>query len=185
MKNKAKTYIELILIAGFVILADQWSKQLITKTLALGESFAPIPAIGNFFRIVHWRNTGVAFGLFQGSGWIFTIVGVGIVILIILFYKQVSDGPAAWRIALGLQLGGAIGNMIDRITRGYVVDFLWFGKFPVFNIADSAIVIGAAILIIYMWIDEKKAGSGQQTTVSEEKPQEEQHDERNKNSINL
>ena len=176
MKKKTKAYFELLLITGLVILADQWSKQLVVNNLALGESFAPIPAIGNFFRIVHWRNTGVAFGLFQGSGWIFTIVGVGIVILIILFYKQVSDGPAAWRIALGLQLGGAIGNLIDRITRGYVVDFLWFGKFPVFNIADSAIVIGAAILIIYMWIDEKKAAS-QQITVSDEKPQEEQNHE--------
>ena len=176
MKKKTKAYFELLLITGLVILADQWSKQLVVNNLALGESFAPIPAIGNFFRIVHWRNTGVAFGLFQGSGWIFTIVGVGIVILIILFYKQVSDGPAAWRIAVGLQLGGAIGNLIDRITRGYVVDFLWFGKFPVFNIADSAIVIGAAILIIYMWIDEKKAAS-QQITVSDEKPQEEQNHE--------
>lgn len=158
MKNRIKAYAEMVLIAAFVVFIDQFSKYLVRTRLALREVWVPFEALKNFFRIIHWKNTGVAFGLFQGSGWIFTIVGIGIVVLIVVFYNQVSDGPRYWRVALAMQLGGAVGNLIDRVNPklGYVVDFLWFGNFPVFNLADAAIVIGAFLLIIFMWKEEKQ-----------------------------
>ncbi len=158
MDNKKKAYRELIAIAAAIVILDQFTKYLVRTNLKLREVWAPFKSMASFFRIIHWKNTGVAFGLFQGRGWLFTIVGLIVVILIIIFYNQISQGSKFWRVALALELGGALGNLIDRINPavGYVVDFIWIGNFPVFNFADAAIVIGAAILIIGMWNEDDK-----------------------------
>ena len=152
-----KNYAGMLLIAAAVFGLDQWTKLWIRNHLALRETITPIPALGNFFRIIHWKNTGIAFGLFQGNGWILTTVGIVIVIGIILFSAQTAGGPAFWHVAMAMELGGALGNLADRINPelGYVVDFIWIGDFPVFNLADAAIVIGAFILVIGMWRQEK------------------------------
>ncbi len=152
-----KTYAGMLITAALVFGLDQWTKLWIRTHLALRESITPIPALGNFFRIIHWKNTGIAFGLFQGNGWILTTVGIVIVIGIILFSAQTADGPAFWHVAMAMELGGALGNLADRINPelGYVVDFIWIGDFPVFNLADTAIVIGAFVLVIGMWHQEK------------------------------
>ena len=159
-----KIYAGMLVIAAAVFGLDQWSKLWIRTHLALRESITPIPALGNFFRIIHWKNTGIAFGLFQGNGWILTTVGIVIVIGIILFSVQNAGGPAYWYVAMAMELGGALGNLADRFNPklGYVVDFIWIGDFPVFNLADAAIVIGAVILVIGMWRQEKtgKTSSG-------------------------
>lgn len=156
--SKLKIYAEMLIIAAVVFAADQLSKMWIRSNLSLRESITPIPALENFFRIIHWKNTGIAFGLFQGNGWILTTVGIIIVIGIIIYSAQVANGPAFWRVALAMELGGALGNLADRLNPelGYVVDFIWVGNFPVFNLADAAIVIGAFILVIGMWTQEKK-----------------------------
>lgn len=158
MNKKSRTYLELILIAGIVVVIDQVTKYLIRTNLQLRETWMPWEWLEPYARIIHWKNTGVAFGLFQGRGWLFTVIGLAVVVLIILFYRQMIDGKRFWRIALAFQLGGALGNLIDRINPrvGYVVDFIWIGNFPVFNIADVSIVCGAAILIIGMWTTEEK-----------------------------
>ena len=158
LSKKFKAYGEMLLIAAAVFFVDQYSKYLVRTNLALRESFAPIPAIGDWFRIIHWKNTGVAFGLFQGNGWILTVIGILVVLAIILFSRQVVDGPAFWRVALAMELGGALGNLADRLNPelGYVVDFIWIGNFPVFNLADSAIVLGAIILAIGLWRQERQ-----------------------------
>ena len=155
--NRLLVYTEMLLIAAAVFGLDQWSKLWIRTHLALREVMTPIPAIGNFFRIIYWKNTGIAFGLFQGNGWVLTIIGIVLVVGIIIFSTRMIDGPAFWRTALAMELGGALGNLADRINPelGYVVDFIWIGDFPVFNLADSAIVIGAFILVIGMWRQEK------------------------------
>ncbi len=155
--NKLKVYLEMLLIAAAVFAADQLSKYWVRSHLDLRETIEPIPALGSFFRIIHWKNTGVAFGLFQGNGWILTSIGILIVIGIIIFSAQVVNGPAFWRVAMAMELGGALGNLADRLNPelGYVVDFIWIGNFPVFNLADSAIVIGAFIMVIGMWQQEK------------------------------
>ena len=157
MSKRLRAYGEMLLIAAVVFVLDQLTKYWIRTNLALRESFAPIPAIGDWFRIIHWKNTGVAFGLFQGNGWILTVIGIAVVIGIIFFSAQVVNGPAFWRVALAMELGGALGNLADRINPelGYVVDFIWIGNFPVFNLADAAIVIGAVILLIGMWRQER------------------------------
>ena len=153
-----KNYAGMLLIAAAVFGLDQWTKLWIRNHLALRETITPIPAMGNFFRIIYWKNTGIAFGLFQGNGWILTTVGIVIVIGIILFSAQTAGGPAFWHVAMAMELGGALGNLADRINPelGYVVDFIWIGDFPVFNLADAAIVLGAFILVIGMWSQEKK-----------------------------
>lgn len=158
MNKKLRTYLELILIAGIVVVIDQVTKYLVRTNLQLRETWMPWEWLEPYARIIHWKNTGVAFGLFQGRGWLFTVIGLAVVVLIILFYRQTIDGKRFWRIALAFQLGGALGNLIDRINPrvGYVVDFIWIGNFPVFNLADVSIVCGAAILIIGMWTTEEK-----------------------------
>ena len=127
-----KNYAGMLLIAAAVFGLDQWTKLWIRNHLALRETITPIPALGNFFRIIHWKNTGIAFGLFQGNGWILTTVGIVIVIGIILFSAQTAGGPAFWHVAMAMELGGALGNLADRI------------------------VLGAFILVIGMWSQEKK-----------------------------
>ena len=155
--GRLKTYMEMLLIAAAVFAVDQLSKLWIRNNLALRETLIPFPAIGSWFRIIHWKNTGIAFGLFQGNGWILTAIGIVIVIGIILFSAQVISGPAFWRVAMAMELGGALGNLADRLNPelGYVVDFIWIGDFPVFNLADAAIVIGAFILVIGMMKQEQ------------------------------
>ena len=169
--RRADAYAEMLIIAAFVFAVDQLSKYWIRTHLALRETITPIPAIGSWFRIIHWKNTGIAFGLFQGNGWILTLIGIAVVIGIIIFSRQVVDGPAYWRIALALELGGALGNLADRLNPelGYVVDFVWIGDFPVFNLADSAIVIGAFVLIIGMMVNDSKIDEQQSTENREEK----------------
>ena len=164
MENTEKTpgrrlliYAEMLVIAAVIFALDQCSKYWVRTHLALRETITPIPALGRIFRIIHWKNTGIAFGMFQGNGWILTTVGILIVLGIIIFSSRIVTGPLYWRVAMAMELGGALGNLADRINPelGYVVDFIWVGNFPVFNIADAAIVIGAVILVIGMWNQEK------------------------------
>lgn len=139
-------------IAAIVVLFDQLSKITITKTFQLGEE----KIITSFFNLVLAYNKGAAFSFLQNSGgwqrYFFTAIALGAAAwIIVLLKKHGSQRMFSW--ALSLILGGAIGNVIDRILYGHVVDFLDFhwnglGHFPAFNIADSAICIGAALFIL-------------------------------------
>ena len=138
--------------------SDQITKWLTVENLARGESW---PAEG-FFRFTHAWNTGTAFSLFQGQGDILTWVSLGAVAVLAWIYRSIIDPPWVLRIAFGLQLGGAIGNLIDRFRLGHVTDFIDIGPWPIFNIADSSIVIGIGLMLFYFWFLEpdsnKKAG---------------------------
>ena len=186
-EDRLKSYVGMLLIAALVFAADQITKYWVRTNLALRETITPIPAIGSWFRIIHWKNTGIAFGLFQGNGWILTTIGLLVVIGIIIYSRQVINGPAYWRVALALELGGALGNLADRLNPelGYVVDFIWIGDFPVFNLADSAIVIGAFVLIIGMWQQERNSQTDQSDSQKEENLEvnsEENHERRDQNT---
>ena len=138
------------LIALLVFLADQGTKYLIATRLELGEQ---IPVIGDFFIITSSRNRGAAFGILQDQLWFFIVVTVLVVIGIIWYMRRVkAEGQKLLPIALALVLGGALGNFIDRVLMGEVVDFLMFNfgsyTFPIFNIADSCIVIGVGLIIL-------------------------------------
>ncbi len=138
-------------LAFVILLVDQFTKVLIVSFYQLGDS---TPVTG-FFSIVRWHNTGAAFSFLAGSAgwqrWFFTVIGVLAAGLILWLLKSHS-GQKLFSFALACILGGAIGNVIDRLLYGYVVDFLDFHwrhwHFPAFNVADSAITIGAACLIL-------------------------------------
>jgi signal peptidase II len=152
-------YSRLLILAGSIIGLDQWTKYLVRANLSLGEVYVPWQWLEPYARIVHWKNTGAAFGIFQGFGDVFTVLAIIVSILIIYYYPQVSREDWTLRVALGLQLGGAIGNLIDRLTIGWVIDFISVGTFPVFNVADSSISIGVAILVIGIWTKERREKS--------------------------
>lgn len=157
MTQKKQRLLVITVIAFFVILLDQVVKYAIRTNLAIRETWAPIPAISSWFRIIHWKNTGVAFGLFPGQGWILTVIGLAVIFSFLIFYKPLLEGPVSLSVAIALQIGGAIGNLIDRLNPdlGYVVDFIWVGNFPIFNIADIAVVLGASLIILTLWREDQ------------------------------
>ncbi|KYD07230.1 Lipoprotein signal peptidase [Parageobacillus caldoxylosilyticus] len=140
------------IIALAVVAIDQWTKWLIVKYMRLGES---IPIIPNVLYITSHRNRGAAWGILQGQFWLFYLITVIVVIGLIVYIQRLPRGERLFGVALGLMLGGAIGNFIDRLFRKEVVDFIhaYIGtySFPVFNIADSALTIGVALLFIKMF----------------------------------
>jgi signal peptidase II len=138
------------LIAFVLFLIDQGTKYLIASNL---EMYEQIPVIGDFFLITSSRNRGAAFGILQDQLWFFIIVTLIVVGGIVWYLRKVSkEGRKLLPTALALVLGGALGNFIDRLLMGEVVDFLQFNfgsyTFPIFNIADSCIVIGVGLIIL-------------------------------------
>ncbi len=152
----------LFMIGGLIFAADQLTKALVLKNLRMSDVWAPVPAWEKLFRIIRTFNTGAAFGFFEKGGNFFMIVAI-IVILIIIYYIATYPAlPKIVQISLGLQLGGALGNMWDRVQHGYVVDFVDIGFWPIFNVADISIMIGVTILAIWLWQEDEK----QQDTVA-------------------
>jgi signal peptidase II len=146
---KVRNYLLLSILAGMVLLLDQVTKQIIRTQLAFGDIWMPIAAIRPYMHVVYWTNTGAAFGMFQQGGMVFTILAVIVSVAIIWYYRNSDSASWLVRIALGLQLGGALGNLADRLLRGTVTDFIWFSVFPaVFNVADGAISLGVALLLL-------------------------------------
>lgn len=155
MKKYFWDYAFLLPIAGTIIAFDQWTKYLVRTNLTFTESWAPWPWLEPYARIVFWKNTGAAFGIFQNMGSVFAVLAVIVSIAILYYFPQVPRSDWVLRSAMALQLGGAMGNFIDRVTTGYVTDFISFGTFAVFNIADASISTGVAILIVGMLIKER------------------------------
>jgi signal peptidase II len=144
------------LIAIFVILLDQFTKWLIVNNMLLGES---IPIINNVLYITSHRNRGAAWGILQGQMWLFYVITIVVIVGIIFYLQKAARGKMLLGVSLALMLGGAIGNFIDRVMRKEVVDFIhayiFNYNFPVFNIADSSLVIGVILLMIQMLLDER------------------------------
>ncbi len=153
----ARHWLVFVGLAVAVVLVDQLSKAWLTATLAPGER---LQVIGDLLRLVHGRNSGGLFGLFSGSAEIFAIASVGVIALIVLYHAR-SRPAMLLSLALGLLLGGAIGNLLDRIRLGYVVDFVDAGigdvRFYTFNVADSAIT-GAILLLLLLALVPRLAG---------------------------
>jgi signal peptidase II len=151
-----KEQLILFVIAIIVIFLDQFSKKLIEQSLILYEVWAPFPALEPYFRIIHVTNTGAAFGLFPNVSLFFGLMAL-LVSGFIIYYNHTLPAGNFWlRVALGLTLGGALGNLIDRFRLGHVTDFLDFGPWPVFNVADMAVVSGA-ILLGWLALQESRA----------------------------
>ena len=175
MKKFLRTYSLLIIVAIVIISLDQYTKNIIRENFELWtDVWAPWDWMLPYARIVHVPNTGVAFGMFQGSGNIFSIVNLIVVLIIIFYYPRVPESDWSLRLAMSLQLSGAIGNVIDRFTVGHVTDFISVGTFPVFNIADASITCGVIVLIIGVWItevDERKKKLRIQENIPENDPE--------------
>jgi len=145
------------LIAGVTVAADQISKYLVVSRLGVYESWAPVPALARWFDIHHVTNTGAAFGLFQNGSLLLALVAVAVSVVIVMYYHNLPGGQWLVRLSLGLQLGGALGNLIDRLRVGHVVDFIDVHLWPVFNLADSAIVCGVGLLILLLLREDRSA----------------------------
>ncbi|MFJ7638674.1 signal peptidase II [Peribacillus sp. NPDC097264] len=146
------------LIALLVIAFDQLTKWMIVKKMEYGES---IEIIENLLYITSHRNRGAAWGILQGQMWFFYIITIAVIIGVVYYIQKMAKNSRLLGVSLGLMLGGAIGNFIDRVARQEVVDFvhtyIFSYSFPVFNIADAALSIGVVLLVIHMFLEEKNA----------------------------
>lgn len=146
-------------LAAFVVLLDQWTKWLIVKNMEYAER---ITVWDPWFGILSHRNRGAAWGMLEGQMWLFSIVTVAVICAIIYFYHKEAKGKPVFQVGLMLLLGGAVGNFIDRLFRGEVVDFVDVlipiinYDFPIFNVADAALTIAVVVLMIGLIMEDKK-----------------------------
>lgn len=146
-------------ITALVLILDQWTKWLIVKNVELGER---IIVWDPWFAILSHRNRGAAWGMLQGQMWIFTIVTLAVIVGIIYYFHKEAKGKHFFAVSLMVLLGGALGNFVDRIFRGEVVDFIDVlipiinYDFPIFNIADAALTISVIMLIFVLLKEDQK-----------------------------
>jgi signal peptidase II len=170
--QRLRNWLFLIGLALLLLALDQLTKVLVRQNLAVGEAWAPIPALSGIFTVTHVQNTGVAFGQFAGLGWLFMLVNLAVLVGIFVYYPRLPEGEWLLRAAMALILAGDLGNVIDRLRtaflvaqdgvtiwaalpRAYVTDFFDFKIWPVFNVADLCIVSGVAILAWILWRAEQ------------------------------
>jgi signal peptidase II len=156
LKKNIKEYGLLFTVAVIVITIDQITKAIVRANIPFGGQWMPLAWLAPYFRFVNWNNTGAAFGLFQSGGVLFAVLAVMISIFIVIYFPRIPREERLMRFAIALQLGGALGNLIDRVRFGPVTDFISVGEFPVFNVADSCITIGVGMLILAMWLSERQ-----------------------------
>ena len=157
MKDLVRKYSAIFMVAAVIVVLDQLTKSLVRANIPQGAIWLPesLMWLSPYARIVHWYNTGAAFGMFKDASMILTVLAFVVIAAILFYYPQVERDDWALRLALSLQLGGALGNLVDRLTIGHVTDFISVGTFPVFNIADASITIGAVVLFLGVWIKER------------------------------
>jgi signal peptidase II len=155
---------------------DQGTKWLVRQNLAVGEAWAPIPALAKVFTITHVRNTGVSFGQLPGAGWLFMLVNFAVLVGVLIYYPRIPSAQWQLRLASALILAGDLGNVIDRLRtaflaaqttgslwsalpKAYVTDFVDFKIWPVWNVADMCIVSGVIIVAWMLWRAEQSERS--------------------------
>ncbi len=143
----------ILILAVVVVILDQWSKYYVQTQMSLGMS---IPVIPEIFHLTYILNPGAAFGILENQRFFFVIIAVAMIAIVIYLYPRLPSKPLLLRLGIGLMAGGAVGNVIDRIKTGYVVDFFDFRIWPIFNIADIAIVIGVSCIVYTLIFTEEK-----------------------------
>jgi signal peptidase II len=143
----------LLVTAVTILVADQLTKALVVANLAIGEKAR---LLGDLVQVWHAQNRGAAFSLFQGGTVVFLIVSVVSIGMVTYFHRSLRDRTPWLHVVLGIVLGGTLGNFIDRLRQGYVTDWLSIGigdtRWPTFNVADSSVVIGIGILVVYLFL---------------------------------
>ncbi|MDA7510803.1 signal peptidase II [Verrucomicrobia bacterium] len=161
-ETRSNPNLKIFSIGIFVLALDQITKVLIQRFLVFGEERV---IFDGFFRLVHWGNTGAAWSMFKDNNTVLTIVAVVAVIALFLNRHHFEVHRPLGQVAMGLMMGGIIGNLIDRFRMNHVIDFLYFytyqrggGEigFPAFNVADSAICTGVGLLLILSWHRENE-----------------------------
>lgn len=165
-----RQWLYLVGTALFIVAADRITKAYVAAHLDLHESWMPLDFIEPIFRFTRVHNTGAAFGIFPQGNVLFLIINLVVSIFILYYYRQLPTGATLIRFALGLQLGGAMGNAIDRIRTGYVIDFLHLEHWPVSNIADISIVTGVLLLAFEIFREERRVAKLAQEAESAQKP---------------
>jgi signal peptidase II len=147
-------------VAVAVFAIDRVTKAWVSENIPLGTAR---PVVGDYVRIVHAQNTGAAFGLLPERTTLLSVLSVVAVLAIVYYYRQIASNSALVSATLGMQLGGAFGNLLDRITQGYVVDFVDVGlgdvRFWAFNVADSSIVVGIILVTLALWYEERRTAT--------------------------
>lgn len=154
-----KTTLIVLTVAALVIVIDQAIKYLVSTWLPFGGAWSPLPGSGPFFQIVHVPNTGVAFGLFKDLGAVFIVVPLIISGIILYYVRRLRADQKFMAVALGLTLGGALGNVIDRVRLGYVIDYFDIGVGALrnaSNFADWSIVLGVILLGVATLLEDRK-----------------------------
>jgi signal peptidase II len=154
----------LALVAGIALLVfalDRITKIWVEENIPLHEGRQ---VVGEYVRIVHTQNTGAAFGLLPERTTLLSVLSVLAVLAIVYYYRQFANSSPVITATLGMQLGGAFGNLLDRVTQGYVVDFVDVGLVPgprfwAFNVADSSIVVGILVVTLLLWLEERKTAT--------------------------
>lgn len=156
---KLKAYIRFFIIAIVIIAFDQWTKNLV-REMPLYSIWLPsgMEWLEPYARVIHSYNTGAAFGSFENLGWLFALLAFVVAGLLVYYFPTVAGDNLWMQIAMGMQLGGALGNVIDRLLFDMrVTDFISIGNFAIFNVADSAITVGTTILVVGLLIMERQA----------------------------
>jgi signal peptidase II len=160
MSPKLRT---LAILISVIVPLDQLTKALVVRNVPYGGYAVPFQALDGFFHITHSRNPGAALGIAQGVN-VYFFVALTLVALVLIgsFFRRIEAADRLSAVSLGLIVSGAIGNLLDRVVRGEVIDFLQFNLglfiFPDFNVADSAIVIGVALLLLDVVTQETEGG---------------------------
>jgi signal peptidase II len=146
------------MVAIAIIAFDQLTKSLVARSLEFPSERVWLEG---FFKLVHWGNTGSAFSMFQGANGILALVSIAAIVILYLTRHHFDADTTTGQIALGLIFGGIVGNLLDRMIHGHVIDFIYFYVvrsdgtelgFPAFNIADSAICVGVGLLFVLAWL---------------------------------
>ena len=161
----ARNFLLVALVMGLVLATDQIAKSLILNRLGPTGDLTQIKIIPGFLRLIYVENTGAAFGMFQGRSPVLTVLALVVIGFLIVYFRR-SIAQSVWLAsALGLQLGGALGNVIDRLRHGFVVDFVNVPHFPTFNVADSAITIGVIMLGFYLLTSDTTTSASDERTL--------------------
>ena len=155
MNSLTRRWLILLTVIALVLVADQVTKQAVVTNVRLGESVQPVPALYPYFQITRSENNGAAFGFLPQAGDLFLIVAVVVVVIMLIFFPRIPENDRITRLGLGLVVGGALGNAVDRLTHGAVIDFIHY-QIPgivsnVSNLADHAIVIGVILIVLQSW----------------------------------
>ncbi len=143
-------------VAAVVAGADQVTKWLVLRSLGPGNAVPEREILGSLLSLHYVENTGVAFGFLQGQGLLVPLLAMAVVAFLLRMYRRVGSASAWIAVGSGLIFGGAIGNLIDRVRLGFVVDFIRVASWPTFNLADSAITVGVIALAWWYWHDSPR-----------------------------